>query len=307
MNMQHLDTFCTVLNEKSMTAAAQKLFLTQPAVSLQIRNLEESLGVELLVRGVRSIKPTPQGSRLYDYAKKILNLVEQSKIAIQSMDEDVSGPIRVGTINSIGLHLVGPVFSLFLQNNNSVRLNLRYGEGSSIINRLEKGQVELAILPDAKKEFGRDPKDCLSDVIINDEMVLVAANSDPAIPNEITLDQFADRPVVLLSDEYPGFEKTLGREMRKGGRVLKPVFETANVGTLKRMVEAGLGWGFLPAHSIKKQIQTGRLKRVRVKDFKYTMDMICYISENHRNNPTAQVFLKALKQQTATSEIPTEH
>ncbi len=66
-----------------MTAAAEKLFLTQPAVSQQIRNLEEEMGVELLVRGVRQVKATLQGQILYDYAKRILHLTQQAQVAIQ--------------------------------------------------------------------------------------------------------------------------------------------------------------------------------------------------------------------------------
>ncbi len=71
LNLQQLSTFVTVISEGSMTAAADKLFLTQPAVSQQIRNLEEELGVDLLVRGVRQIKSTPQGEVLYEHAKRI--------------------------------------------------------------------------------------------------------------------------------------------------------------------------------------------------------------------------------------------
>ncbi len=88
MNLQQLTTFCTVLAEGSMTAAAEKLFLTQPAVSQQIRNLEEEMGVDLLVRGVRQLKPTLQGQILYDYAKRILHLTQQAQVAIQN---DVAG------------------------------------------------------------------------------------------------------------------------------------------------------------------------------------------------------------------------
>ena len=92
MNLQQLTTFCTVLAEGSMTAAAEKLFLTQPAVSQQIRNLEEEMGVDLLVRGVRQVKPTLQGQILYDYAKRLLHLTQQAQVAVQHISQGVSGP-----------------------------------------------------------------------------------------------------------------------------------------------------------------------------------------------------------------------
>ena len=99
MNHQQLTTFCTVLGEGSMTAAADKLFLTQPAVSQQIRNLEEDLGVNLLERGVRKVKPTLQGQLLFDYARKILHLTQQAEVAIQTMSQELSGNLRIATQN----------------------------------------------------------------------------------------------------------------------------------------------------------------------------------------------------------------
>ncbi len=297
MNLQHLATFCTVLTEKSMTAASHKLFLTQPAVSLQIRNLEEEIGVDLLVRGVRQVRPTPQGQRLYEYARKILNIVEQAKIAIQTMGAEVTGPVRMGTINSVGLHLVGPAFGLFLRNNNNVRLNIKYGEGTDLIGLASKGLVDLAIIPDAKKEFGREPDDCEKEHIFHDEMWLVSSVKDRDLPKSISLKQFGERPVVMMVDEYPGFENLIFRETKRLiGNNIKPVFESSNVGTLKKAIETGIGWGFLPSHCIQKQVATGRLVRIEVEGFRYETDLYCYLPRSRKNPQAADVFLKALKQ-----------
>src|SRR6185312_17465955 len=121
-NLQQLTTFCTVLSEGSMTAAAEKLFLTQPAVSQQIRNLEEEMRVDLLVRGVRQVKPTLQGQLLYDYAKRILHLTQQAEVAIQTISQEMVGDLRLGTLNSIGLYLISPIVGLFLKHNSKLRL-----------------------------------------------------------------------------------------------------------------------------------------------------------------------------------------
>ena len=146
MNLQQLTTFCTVLSEGSMTAAAEKLFLTQPAVSQQIRNLEEEMGVELLVRGVRQVKATLQGQILYDYAKRILHLTQQAQVAIQTMSQEVSGSLRVGTLNSIGLYLVSPVIGMFLNHNSKFHIKLLYGTGEQIISDIRDHLFDVAIL-----------------------------------------------------------------------------------------------------------------------------------------------------------------
>lgn len=295
MNFQHLITFCTVLIEKSMTAAAQKLFLTQPAVSQQIKQLEEYLGVDLLVRGVRQIQSTPQGHLLFEYAQKIIRMSKEAEVAIQTMGGEVRGPLRVATLNSLGLHLLGPVFALFLKNNKNVKLHLEYQKGVDLISMVSKGEFDIVLLPDADKEYGEDPQECNKIRVSQDEMWLVVS-SKAEVPQQIRLRDITSYPVVLITGEYPGFETTLSKNLKKEDQKLVPVFESSNVGTLKRIIEAGLGWGFLPSHSITKQVETGRLKRVQVVDFEYRMDLYCYVNKTRSTLRSTEVFLKALEQ-----------
>jgi DNA-binding transcriptional LysR family regulator len=89
----------------------------------------------------------------------------------------------------------------------------------------------------------------------------------------------------------------LSKTMKKEDQKITSVFESSNVGTLKRIIEAGLGWGFLPSHSIKKQIEAGRLKRIQIQDFQYSMDLCCYVHKTRSQLKSTEVFLKALEQQ----------
>lgn len=303
MNFQQLSTFCRVVAERSMTAAAQKLYLTQPAVSQQIRALEEDLNVELFIRGSRTMKPTPQGQLLFDYSQRILSLIEQSKVAIQTMGVEVSGPVRIGTINSIGLHLIGPVFSLFLKNNKNVKVQLQYSSGLDLLRKLEKGELDLAVLPDIQKEYSANPEEFRSELISQDEMWLVTAGSDREAPSAVSLYDYAKNPIIQLVDQYPAFENQVQREVKRMGGHVRPVFESSNVGTLKRVIESGLGWGFLPKHSIRKQVQTGRLRRIEVTGFSYGVDLYCYWGRNQVTSRATEVFVKALQQQSMSLQV----
>ena len=152
MNMQQLSTFCTVLAEGSMTAAADKLFLTQPAVSQQIRNLESELNINLLERGVRKVRPTLQGQLLYDYAKKILYLAQQAEVSIQTMSQELHGSLNIATINSLGLFLISPIVGLFLKHNSNLNIKLDYGKLDSLEDKMSRQEVDLAILPKIKDD-----------------------------------------------------------------------------------------------------------------------------------------------------------
>lgn len=300
MNFQHLTTFCTVISEGSMTAAAEKLYLTQPAVSQQIRNLEDELKVDLLQRGSRQAKPTAQGQILYEYAKRILALSQQAQLAIQTMNVEVEGTFKIGTLNSLGLYIVSPVIGLFLKHNSKLSVHLTYDSGPALIEAFNKGELDIMILPDAAVEYAGEPKNFEKKLLMQDEMWLVGSSKDSHLPEDIELQDLPLKPFVNIMERYPNFEKELGKSLSKIGLKLNPVFETVNVGTLKRVLESGLGWGFLPAHSIRKHVRSGRLTAVPVLDFNYTMNVYYYFRKNlldENSKRMSEVFYRALTQQ----------
>lgn len=297
MNLQQLITFSTVISEGSMTAAAEKLYLTQPAVSQQIRNLEDEMGVNLLDRGSRHAKPTVQGQLLYDYAKRIIALTQQAQVAIQTMGEGVKGSLRIGTLNSIGLQLISPAISAFMKHNTKISISLTYEEGAEIFKSLARGELDVAILPDMASEYGQEMQDLVSRPLLKDEMWLVASGKDASVPDEAHVADLATKPYMRLTDRYEGFEKVLKGACEKAGVKLQPVFETNNVGTLKRVIEAGLGWGFLPSHAIRKQVRMGRLTTVDIPEVTFSVNVMYYSRPRAETEQAIEVFYRSLKQQ----------
>ena len=305
MNFQQLTTFCTVLSEGSMTAAAEKLFLTQPAVSQQIRNLEEELNVELLVRGSRQAKATAQGQILYDYAKRIIALNQQAQVAIQTIGEAIQGTLRIGTLNSLGLYIISPVVGLFLKHNSKLNIKLNYEDGLTLIEQFNRGELDVIIIPDAQAEYQIPLENADKKLLMKDEMWLVGTSKDSSVPTEIQVSQIQSKPVVRLSEKFPSFQGALKDRLDVAQSVLTPVFETTNVGTIKRVIESGLGWGFLPAHSIRKHVRTGRMSAVPIVDFQYPMNVQFYSRANCEPDQARvfDVFYRALLQQIQNKSI----
>lgn len=296
-NLYQLTTFVTVISEGSMTAAADKLYLTQPAVSQQIRNLEEDLGCELLVRGVRSVKPTPQGEVLYEYSKRIIHLTQQAEIAIKSIGNQMKGQLRIGTLNSIGIHLMSPIVGRLMRHNPDLMLKIDYEHGEELIKAFKKSMYDVIILPEVKTEFGAELENCEQKFLKKEEMWLVGSNKEERMPQQISMKQIAEFSLVNFTDEFPGFNRTLKLKIQEHGLEAPAIFESANVSTLKRVIEAGLGWGFLPAQSIRKQVRSGRLNHVYVKDLNYQMDLMFYYKKNSDNRGLIEVFYQTLFQQ----------
>lgn len=281
-----------------MTAAAEKLFLTQPAVSQQIRNLEDEISCELLVRGVRNVKPTLQGQLLFDYARRILHLTQQAQVALQAMSTELVGDIRLGTLNSVGLYLLSPIIGLFLKHNSKLNFKLNYGSTPQLIEEMKNNEIDMAILPEPfQPEYKAFFEDYGSKFLLNDEMWLVGSGRDASLPQSIDLKEFSTRPVVFFSDKYLGFQSQIEAKLEQLEMQIHPVFQSDNVGTLKRVIESGLGWGFLPSHSIQKQVRAGRLTRVMVNDIKFSTSINMYYRNDPALNEIVEVLFRALRQQ----------
>lgn len=296
-NLYQLNTFVTVISEGSMTAAADKLYLTQPAVSQQIRNLEEDLGVELLVRGVRSVKATAQGEVLFEYAKKIIHLTQQAEIAIRSIGNQMKGQLRIGTLNSLGLHVMSPIVGRLMRHNPELTLKVGYGMAEDLIKGYRKGEYDVLVLPELTSEFNTDLENSEKKFLLKEEMWLVGSSKDDDLPDQISMKDMAMFPIVDFIEEFPNFYKTMHDAIKNSGKNVSIVFESANVGTLKRVIEQGLGWGFLPAHSIKKQVRSGRLNRIYVNDMHYEIDLMFYYQKKSDRRPLVEVLYQTMAQQ----------
>ncbi len=294
INLYQLQSFVTVVSEGSMTAAADKLYLTQPAVSQQIRSLEEGLGVELLVRGVRHIKPTSQGELLFEQAKKILQMVQQTEASVTMMNAQLSGQLRVGCLNSIGLHLMTNVLGRLLKHNPGVQMKLEYGRVEDLLKLYKKNQLDVLLVPHLEKEFGIELDGVEGRFLQKEDFWLVASGKEQGVPREIKIDELANHPHILFHGEYHTFHELLNSKLKAAGISLQVVFESSNVGTLKRVVETGLGWGFLPSHSIRKQVKLGRLQRIHVEEFSYQVDLLFYAQPSADKQALVDHFYNAL-------------
>lgn len=290
LNFSQLQTFVMVVSEGSMTAAADKLFLTQPAVSQQMKNLEDELDVELIVRGSKQIKTTVQGEMLYEYAKKILSLAQQAEISIKSVGAQLKGLLRIGTLNSIGLHLMSPAVNRLLKYNPDFKIKVEYAHGDEIIRQFENNELDVIVLPDTQLNYNRTIPSAQTELFMKEEMWLVGPGKDEFYPNSLSIKELKKIPYIHFSNEFPDFDKKLREAMGS----LPSVFESSNVGTLKRVIESGLGIGFLPAHSVKKQIRGGRLNRVQVNDFSYQLNIFYIFKKNAEASDTAEILYHAL-------------
>ena len=277
MDFQHLQTFCSVVSEGSMTLAASRLKITQPAVSQQVRYLEKEFGVKLLVRDSRKIQPTIQGQLLYQTANKVLNQIGNVKHSIKAISLNLSGEnMNLSTINSIGLFLVSPVISSFLKLSQDMKLSLFYGIGEVVIQRMKKKEVDLVIMPDLRQEYGRDFPLYKKTFLLKDSLYFVGSGKDQNLPKSIFFKDLSKFRLIQVENHFPNFENSFQNKIKDLKKPIDISFRSDNVGTVKRVIESGLGCGFLPGHSIHKQLRLGRLKVINIEDFNYSVNLNFY-------------------------------
>lgn len=301
MDFQNLQTFCTVISEGSMTAAASKLSITQPAVSQQIRQLEKYFGVKLLSRNARKVNPTIQGQIFYETSNRILNLLQNSRNAIKAISLNLEGEkINISTINSIGLHLVSPVVSSFLKLNNKMKLSLIYGTGEAIIKRMQKEELDLVIMPDIRKEYGKDFPYFQKSLLFKDALHFVGSGKDQNLPKSMSFKDIKKMRLIQVENHYLVFQDFFQKEMKKRGLSFEISFQCDNIGTVKRAIESGLGCGFLPAHSIHKQLRLGRLRVIEIEDFEYFVNVYFYLKPDEKKNRIIEILKLLILQQAQT-------
>src|SRR5438552_8267547 len=169
MDTRQLAAFCAVVERKSFSQAAERLGVTQPAVSLQIRSLEERLGTQLLDRSGRRVEPTEAGLRLYASAQKLLALEDQL-LAEVAGDEagEVSGTLELGASTGPGGTVVPLLLCEFQERNPAVRVRLSVSDTQTVVDQVADRQLELGIVG-----AGRRHRGVVFEPFFSDEVVLV--------------------------------------------------------------------------------------------------------------------------------------
>jgi DNA-binding transcriptional LysR family regulator len=263
VELHQLDCFMAVLEEGSFNRAARRLHRTQPAISYQIKQLEQELGVSLFYRHTRKVSPTEAGRVLALHAQEVLDGVRRMRHAVERISDGVAGEVRIGTVNSVGIHFLPEVLWSVREKYPALRTMVMYRESPAIMDALLSNRIDVAIIANPKPD-----KRLRQETIIQERVSLVCGPSHPFFhrkavrPSELKGLQF-----VALTEDSPTGE-LVRDHLAKLGITVEPVVSTANVETVKKMVEVGLGVALLPDMVTRPDIacngQIGRLARIDV-------------------------------------------
>lgn len=259
MDIQNIRAFLMVSETRSFSRAAEKLFITQPAISKRISTLEYSLDCQLFDRLGKNIQLTQAGEALIPSYQRILAEIEESKRIISTLRTQVSGHLKFGTSHHIGLHRLPPILKQYTNQYPQVELDIRFMDSEQAAALILKGDIELALitLPD-------DIENQLSTIPIwTDTMYcMVAKDHVLAKQKDVTIKQLSEHGVLLQAQST--HTRDIIDQALKLNTNIKVIMESNYLETIKAMIQNGLGWGVLPESMIDDSLHSLKIKGVKM-------------------------------------------
>lgn len=259
MDLSELQVFLTVAREGSFSRAAERLFRTQPAVSLAIRKLEDDLGQKLFVRGARPVRLTDAGTLLKDYAERLINLRDEVKKGLSELEGLQRGELSLG-VNESSIHALMPAIAKFRELHPGIQIRVHRMFSRDIPHEVLNYRLDLGAI----SYVPRDPQ-LQATEIVKDELTLVVPPKHPlAKKREVDVADLGAESFVAHIVESP-FRRRVIELFARNRTVLNMPTEMPTIESIKRFVQMGMGVAIVPRMCVAWEIDHGWMKEVKVR------------------------------------------
>jgi DNA-binding transcriptional LysR family regulator len=290
MQVENLKVFCDLVESGSFSQSAIRNFITQSAVSQQIRSLESRFNTPLLVRQGRSVYPTEAGRVLYEGAREILDRFERVDLQLRSMGEETTGTVRIATIYSVGLYEMSMVIKTFLKTYPKVKLHVEYSRANRVYEACLKGDVDIGIVTYPKARRG-----ILVIPLPADTMILICSPQHPfARARQIDVRKLNGQNFIAFERDIPS-RRAIDQILRGHKVEVRIVMELDNIETIKRSVEIGAGVSIVPQISVQREVQTGALAEVHFTRQTFLRPLGVIVKRNRSLTLAAQKVIELLQ------------
>ncbi len=259
MELQNLKTFVEVAKLGSFTKAAESLGYAQPTVSFQIRQLEETLGVQLFDRINHKIALTDSGHKVLLYADDICQRVQDMREEVVA-PQSVKGTVRVGMADSTCSWFLEDQFLALRKQYPDISLEITTGSTENILYLLDQNQVDLAYTLD-RHVYHKDY------IIAGEEQIdthfVVSAKSPLAKQKKLTLEEVTKLPCIL-TEQGMSYRRILEQDLARYSLQIDPILEIGNTDLIGRLVSRGIGIAFLPDYVTEQKVKKGELAYLEV-------------------------------------------
>lgn len=291
MNFYQLKYFKKVAETRSISRASEELLLTQPAVSKQMKALEEELGEKIFDRIGKKVFLTRAGEVLYTYSERILRSVQEAKTAVKDMSAECSGELVIGTSDHISLHRLPDILKKYTSAFPKVDLRLRCHRSETILDMVNKNLVDLGVITLPKTAVK-----LISKTVWEDAMSLVFPKNHPLQSLKVIRLKDVAKYGMILPEVGTTTRNTI--EAAFSGKRLTPnvAMEVAYIETIKGLVKAGLGISILPDKAVEHEILSGILVKSKIQDAAFSRNLgVVYLKDKFLSRPAVE-FLRLLEE-----------
>ena len=296
MDFDQLASFLEVAKQQSFSRAAQKLFRTQPAISAQIRLLEQECGEKLFDRSGKKISLTSAGETLLDYAQRLHQLHRDALQAIAELEGTPRGKLQIGANEATCLYVLPQAFALFKQNYPQVQISIYRNYSHKILQKVQDGAVELGILTLPLKANSIEVMP-----IFKDEVQVVVPPQHPlADRKSVTLEEMAGYPLIVPKTGYT--RHMLERMLRAYRNRVQISMELASVETIKKFVGAGLGISVISRSYALPEVEAGVLRLIPLKGVKFYRELGLIHRTDRHLSYSAKAFIEVIRKVRSVPE-----
>ncbi|HUC92521.1 MAG TPA: LysR family transcriptional regulator [Paenibacillus sp.] len=289
MNISQLETLLTISKTMSFRKAGELLNLTQPAVSAQIKSLEDEFKTVLIDRN-QPVTLTDRGQVFLEHAERILAIVEELKQKLSDLNETPQGHIVLGTTSSFAIQILPRVLSYFQNLFPLIKTTIHSMPSSQVMASVENGSIDIGITYLSE----RNPN-LLTSVLYYDTFELIVSPDHPLGGSKhTTVDKLKDIPFIMLSPDTLA-RRFVDQLFRKYGIEPNIVMELSSSEEVKRMVEINLGAAIVSKLSIAGELKRGSLRMIKVPELETTHPVGVIYKSGRYLNSAMQQFLSDLK------------
>ena len=290
MDTRQLAAFCAVVERRSFSQAAERLGVTQPAVSLQVRALEKRLGTQLLDRSGRRVEPTEAGLRLYRGAQRLLALEEQLVAEVGGEAEgDLAGTFEIGASTGPGGIVLAQLLCEFQGLNPALHISLSVFDTQTVVERVAERELELGVVG-----AGRRHRGVVFEPFFHDEVILACPPGHKFAGKTVTLDQIRGERLIVMQ-EGAGVRQMIEDELRRVGTRLRDLDVRIELGlqeSVTTAVRAGFGVTFISRTSVEPDLVAGTLTEARVKGLELARDIFLVRASGRSETRAAHEFIE---------------
>ena len=288
MDLMQLEMFVATAEARGVQRAAERVFRTQPAVSMALRKLEQEIGAPLFDRSNRGAYVlTATGELLYASSKRLLGLRDDALAEIRELHSLEQGRVRIGANESTGVYLLPRLIEGFRKKHPKVRIDVTRQNSTQLIHDIREHSVDLALI-----SFMPDEKDVEALPVMNDELILVASPDHAfAEKKKVKFADLGSESFIAHTVASPSRHKVI-EAFRLSDTPLNIVREGAMIETIKKLIAMNLGIGFVPEMCVRDEIRRGELVRVSLEGFLYQRTLWLARRRTDSHSHAADAFAK---------------